>query len=86
MAFPCYLALALALLVTRIDANHPDHAPAPDNFAIPADLPDRCPDFHYLPPFNAQACRELFFFATSGSPFSANLRIDEKARTTAPAP
>jgi hypothetical protein len=46
----------LALLVPRIFADHPQHAPAAQNFALRAHFFDRRPDFHNflrLYPINA---------------------------------
>src|SRR5690606_12627293 len=40
--------LTLTLLMTRVGTNHPHHAVAADDFAVPAHFLDRCPDFHEL--------------------------------------
>ena len=39
---------ALALLVTRVGADHTHHTIAADDLAVPAHLLDRCGDFHGL--------------------------------------
>src|SRR4030065_735794 len=41
-----YNPLTLALLVSRVGANDPDHTLAPHDFAVAAQLFYRCPDFH----------------------------------------
>src|SRR5437016_8525409 len=41
-------SLSLALLVLRVDANHPHHATPVDHLALVTNLFDRCPYFHTL--------------------------------------
>jgi hypothetical protein len=44
---------ALSLLVLFLSANHEQHALAPDDFAVPADLFNRCLHFHLSSPKQA---------------------------------
>jgi len=39
--------LTLALFMPRVGTNDPDHALAPHNLAVAAQLFYRCPDFHH---------------------------------------
>jgi len=48
-ALKIFLPSALALLVARIAADHPDNALAPDHLAFAADLLHGCHYFHFSP-------------------------------------
>ena len=45
-----YLNLSLPLLVAGVRTDHPDHTIAANDLAVPADLLNRCTDFHRLSP------------------------------------